>query len=247
MLPVHRRHACLAAPPANTCSRNNPQNKRQQRPAPSVSFPSSGSVKKSPVRERENSRHGGRSGCEADDFAFLIACTHISPHDAHIFSPQFPFTPAPATAETDYASAPASVPNAPPPSSQTTASFANRNASCCLSHAPLASASVAPNSRAPPTNHATNPPPPAPRPSNPHADSDDAPSGAARPGNPPSTLAPLPRPASPRSPPSAIIRRGRWPHDRSISRTFSSPNPRSPPRSVAHTHNTAPLSAQQPA
>ena len=35
MLPLPRRHAWLAGPPANTCSRNNPQNKRQQRPAPS--------------------------------------------------------------------------------------------------------------------------------------------------------------------------------------------------------------------
>ena len=31
MLPLPRRHAWLAGPPANTCSRNNPQNKRQQR------------------------------------------------------------------------------------------------------------------------------------------------------------------------------------------------------------------------
>ena len=28
VLPVHRRHACLAGPPANTCSRNCHQNKR---------------------------------------------------------------------------------------------------------------------------------------------------------------------------------------------------------------------------
>ena len=33
MQPLLRRHAWLAGPPANTCSRNNPQNKRQQRPA----------------------------------------------------------------------------------------------------------------------------------------------------------------------------------------------------------------------
>ena len=33
VLPLLRRHACLAGPPANTCSRNRPQNKRQQRPA----------------------------------------------------------------------------------------------------------------------------------------------------------------------------------------------------------------------
>ena len=32
-----RRHAWLAGPPANTCSRNLPQNKRQQLPALSVS------------------------------------------------------------------------------------------------------------------------------------------------------------------------------------------------------------------
>ena len=32
MLPLPRRHAWLAGPPANTCSRNRPQNKRQQRP-----------------------------------------------------------------------------------------------------------------------------------------------------------------------------------------------------------------------
>ena len=32
MQPLLRRHAWLAAPAANTCSRNNPQNKRQQRP-----------------------------------------------------------------------------------------------------------------------------------------------------------------------------------------------------------------------
>ena len=32
VLPLPRRHAWLAAPAANTCSRNNPQNKRQQRP-----------------------------------------------------------------------------------------------------------------------------------------------------------------------------------------------------------------------
>ena len=29
VLPVHRRHACLAGPPANTCSRNRHQNKTQ--------------------------------------------------------------------------------------------------------------------------------------------------------------------------------------------------------------------------
>ena len=34
VLPLPRRHAWLAGPPANTCSRNNPQNKRQQRPPP---------------------------------------------------------------------------------------------------------------------------------------------------------------------------------------------------------------------
>ena len=32
VLPLPRRHAWLAGPPANTCSRNRPQNKRQQRP-----------------------------------------------------------------------------------------------------------------------------------------------------------------------------------------------------------------------
>ena len=32
VLPLPRRHAWLAGPPANTCSRNNPQNKQQQRP-----------------------------------------------------------------------------------------------------------------------------------------------------------------------------------------------------------------------
>ena len=31
VLPLPRRHAWLAGPPANTCPRNNPQNKRQQR------------------------------------------------------------------------------------------------------------------------------------------------------------------------------------------------------------------------
>ena len=46
--PLPRRHAWLAAPAANTCSRNRPQNKRQQRPALSVSFPSSERVKQSP-------------------------------------------------------------------------------------------------------------------------------------------------------------------------------------------------------
>ena len=39
MLPLPRRHAWLAGPPANTCSRNRLQNKRQH--PPSVSFPSS--------------------------------------------------------------------------------------------------------------------------------------------------------------------------------------------------------------
>ena len=34
VLPLPRRHAWLAAPAANTCSRNRPQNKRQQRPPP---------------------------------------------------------------------------------------------------------------------------------------------------------------------------------------------------------------------
>ena len=29
VLPLHRRHACLAGPPANTCSRNSHQNKPQ--------------------------------------------------------------------------------------------------------------------------------------------------------------------------------------------------------------------------
>ena len=32
VLPLPRRHAWLAAPAANTCPRNNPQNKQQQRP-----------------------------------------------------------------------------------------------------------------------------------------------------------------------------------------------------------------------
>ena len=32
VLSLLRRHAWLAGPPANTCSRNNPQNKRQQHP-----------------------------------------------------------------------------------------------------------------------------------------------------------------------------------------------------------------------
>ena len=32
MQPLPRRHAWLASPPANTCSRNRPQNKRQQHP-----------------------------------------------------------------------------------------------------------------------------------------------------------------------------------------------------------------------
>ena len=35
VLPVHRRHACLAGPPANTCSRNCHQNKRNNAPPPS--------------------------------------------------------------------------------------------------------------------------------------------------------------------------------------------------------------------
>ena len=39
VLPLPRRHARLAGPPANTCSRNNPQNKQQQRPQNKKSKP----------------------------------------------------------------------------------------------------------------------------------------------------------------------------------------------------------------
>ena len=47
----------LAGPPANTCSRNRPQNKSQQRSAPSMSFPSSEHVKESPKTKNPSCRH----------------------------------------------------------------------------------------------------------------------------------------------------------------------------------------------
>ena len=65
VLPVHRRHACLAGPPANTCSRNRPQNKHKNAPArtktlnPSIPF--AGRLARAQQAGDGQQEHGGQN------------------------------------------------------------------------------------------------------------------------------------------------------------------------------------------
>ena len=78
VLPLPRRHAWLAGPPANTCSRNRPQNKRQQHPNhrhSGISAARRGIPPKLRLRCREATERRGRRGhlfLSSDSHFFFI-------------------------------------------------------------------------------------------------------------------------------------------------------------------------------